>query len=46
MSNIGLKPNDGTNGKLITFLEREIANLKNKMYILEKKIEQLENHSH
>ena len=41
MSNIGAKPNDGTNGKMMSMLENEIAKLKSRVFELEKKVKAL-----
>ena len=42
MSNIGLKPEDGTGGKLVSYLEKELETLKQKIYYLEKRVKKLE----
>ena len=42
MSNIGTKPDDGTQGKTISMLENELAKLKAKVNELEMKVRELE----
>ena len=41
MSNIGVKPDDGTQGKLITGLEKSISQLSSKIHALENIVKDL-----